>query len=164
MSGGKTDSLGKERQSFLVHCVRRFYVTHLSHKIWAPREVEAHELRDLSPVNRVLAHVHEQRPRERRVRPVQDRLAGRLYAAAAAIDSEQLQLVRVLLVVGEAEVAERPLVAGDALDQDVVVLARRVVGAAGPLFTDDLIGEVVKRARVRPRSVELYPLVGEPGA
>src|SRR3972149_3875938 len=117
-SGGKADSLGKERQPLIVYCVRRFHVTHLGHKLGALREVEAHELRDLSPVKRVLAHVHEQRPRERAVSPVQDRLAGRLYAAAAAVDPQQLQLVRVLLVVGEAEVAERTLVARDAPGQD----------------------------------------------
>ena len=83
------------------------------------------------------------------------RLDARRDASAAAVDLERLQLVLVLLEVREAEVAERALVARDALHGDVVVLGRRVVRAARALLTVDDVGEVVERARVGSGSVEL---------
>ena len=93
-------------------------------------------------------HVHEERARERRVGPVLRGLDARRDAAVAAVDLDRLQRVLVLLEVGEAEVAEAALLAGDAGDDRVVVLARRVVGAARALLAVDLVGEVVERARV----------------
>ena len=55
-----------------------------------------------------------------------DGVGGRLDAAVAAVDLDRLELVLVLLVVREPEVAERALVAADALDDHVVVLASRL--------------------------------------
>ena len=113
-------------------------------------EDEVHERLDLGALDRLLARVHEQRARERLVGAVLDRLGARLDAAALVlVDADQVELVRVLLVVGEAEVAEAALVAGDAGDELVVVLGGLVVLAGHALLAVDLVGEEVERARSR---------------
>ena len=70
---------------------------------------------------------------------------------------DQAQLVLVLLVVGEAEVAEPAGLALDALDEHVVVLGGLVVLTGDALLTVDLLGEEVERAGVcaRPEQLEL---------
>jgi hypothetical protein len=105
--------------------------------------------------------VHEQRARERLVGAVLDGILGRLDAAAARVDAHQVQLVLVALEVGEAEVAEPAGVAGDALDELVVVLGGLVVLARDVLFTVDLGGEEVERTRVRAGTVERQLGVGQ---
>ena len=101
---------------------------------------------------RLVLHVDEERPGERRVGAVLCGLGARGDAAFAAVDLEGLERVLVLLVVRVAEVAQAALVARDRLDDRVVVLARVVVGAAGALLAVDLVGEVVERARVGARA------------
>ena len=88
---------------------------------------------------RLLLHVDEERARERLVRAVLRGLDARRDAAVAAVDLDRLQRVLVLLEVREAEVAEAALLSGDAGDDRVVVLARRVVGAARALLAVDLV-------------------------
>jgi hypothetical protein len=124
-------------------------------------DVEAHEVADLLLLQRDVADVDEQRAGERGVGAVLGRLRARRHAARAVVDGQRLELVGVLLVVGEPEVAEAAGGAGHALDDDVVVLAGLVVGPAGPLLTVDLVGEVVERAGVGPRPVEDQFLVRE---
>src|SRR5687767_2352129 len=85
---------------------------------------------------------------------VPDALGARLNAAGAAIDPNQLQRIPVLLVVGETEEAERIAIAGDALNEYVVVLARGVVGAGDAFLAVDLLGEVVVSAGIGARPVE----------
>ena len=82
------------------------------------------------------------------------RLDARSDAPGAAVDLERLQRVLVLLVVREAEVAEATPVAGDALDDDVVVLGRRIVGAARALLAVDRVREVVEGPGVGPGPVQ----------
>ena len=92
----------------------------------------------LGPLERVLLHVDEERARERLVGAVLRGLdVGATQPSPPSI-STRLQLVLVLLEVGEAEVAEATLLAGDAGDDRVVVLARGVVGAARALLAVDL--------------------------
>ena len=127
---------------------------------------QRHDLRGLRDRRLVLEHVVHERLHlgpsasdfslgymnsgrdERLVAAVLDRLVARLDAAVAAVDADQVQLVLVLLVVGEAEVAEAALVALDALDEHVVVLGRLVLLARDALLTVDLVGEEVERAGV----------------
>ena len=66
-----------------------------------------HERLDLGLLQRLVARVHEQRARERLVarRSGSCRVLG-LTQPVAVVDADEVQLVLVLLVVGEAEVAE----------------------------------------------------------
>ena len=121
----------------------------------------ADERLDLGALERLLLRVDEERPRERLVGSVLRVLDARRDAAVAAVDLDRLQRVLVLLVVGEAEVAEAALLAGDAGDGVVVVLARGVVGAARALLAVDLVREVVERARVGAGAEERQLLVRE---
>ena len=66
----------------------------------------------------------------------------------------------VLLVRRPAGEAERELVAADALDQHVVVLARREVAAARLGLADDRLGEVVEGARVDAGAEQVDLAVG----
>ena len=66
--------------------------------------------------------------------------------------------------VREAEVAQRSLVTRDALHGDVVVLGRREVRSARALLAVDRVREVVERARVRSRAVELSGTSGYEGS
>ena len=102
-----------------------------------------------------------ERPRERRVAAVAGGIHARGDAAFAAVDLEGLERVLVLLVVRVAEVPHPARIPGDRLHDDVVVLARRVVGAARAFLAVDLVGEVVERARVRAGARERERLVGE---
>ena len=69
-----------------------------------------HEALDLRlRSNDFVGRVHEQRTRQRLVAAVLDRLLRRLDAAVAGVDGDQVQLVLVVLVVREAEVAESPV-------------------------------------------------------
>ena len=113
---------------------------------------------DLGLLDRRALHVHEERPCERLVGAVLGRFDARRDAAVAGVDLERLQLVLVLVVVGEAEVAECALLARDAVDDHVVVLARAVVRAARALLAVDRVGEVVEGARVgaRPEELQLF--------
>ena len=110
---------------------------------------------------RLVLHVDEQGPRERRVAAVAGGIHARGDAAFAAVDLEGLERVLVLLVVREAEVPHPARIPGDGLHDDVVVLARRVVGPACAFLAVDLVGEVVERARVRAGARERERLVGE---
>ena len=77
---------------------------------------------------------------------------------------ERLERVGVLLVVGVAEVAGRALGAGDALDQDVVVLGGLVVvtgGGSSASSSIDLAGHVVVGAGVGAGTEQRDLLVGE---
>src|SRR5215210_6993632 len=125
------------------------------------RDHEVHERLDLRTGDRLRARVHEQRARQRRIRPVLDRLGARLHAAVAGVHGDQVQLILRALVVGEPEVAQPTVVALDARDELVVVLGRLVVLARGALFAVDLGGEEVERARVGARTVERQRRVGE---
>ena len=87
-------------------------------------------------------------------------LRSRCDASGAVVDGDELELVEVLGVVGVAEIAEGVAVAVDALDEEVVVLAREIVGAAGPCLADDLLSEVVEGARVGAWTVEPDLVVG----
>ena len=124
-------------------------------------EQEAQERLHLGPRERLLLHVDEERARERLVGAVLRARDARRDAAVAAVDLECLERVLVLLEVGEAEVAEAALLARDAGDDHVVVLAGRVVGAARALLAVDLVGEVVERAGVGAGAEKLHLLVGE---
>ena len=124
-------------------------------------EVVLDERLDLRLFQRAALHVDEERAAERRVGAVLHRLGARRDAASAAVDLDALELVSVLLEVGEAEVAEAALVARDALDGDVVVLGGVVVGAARALLAVDLVGEEVERAGVGAGAVERQLLVRE---
>src|SRR5215211_5945747 len=126
---------------------------------------EVHERLDLGALHRRRARVHEQRARERLVAAVLDRLRARLdaVAAAAGADAHEVQLVLVLLEVGEAEVPEAALVLRDAGDELVVVLGGLVVLARHALLAVDLAGEEVERARVGARPVEGQLRVGKRG-
>src|SRR5215211_7380969 len=117
---------------------------------------------DLRPLERLRARIHEQRPGQRLVLTALDRLGGGLDALPPALaDTDQVQLVLVLLVVREAEVAEPAVRAGDALDEDVVVRRGLVVLPRDALLTVDLLGEEVERARVRVRAEQLELRVWE---
>src|SRR5919106_1927423 len=122
-------------------------------------EVELDERLDLGSLQGLGARVDEQRPRQRLVAAVLHRLRARGDASVAAVDLDGLHRVRVLLGVGEAEVAHRTLRALHALNRDVVVLSGVVVGAAGSLFTVDRLGEVVERTRVGACAEELDLLI-----
>ena len=80
-------------------------------------------------------------------------------AGFSVIDRHELQLVLVFLVVGQAHVAERILVAGDTLHENVVVLAGRVVAAADLRLAVDDLGEVVERSRVHARTEQVNFLI-----
>src|ERR687894_997661 len=109
---------------------------------------------------RLRAHVDEQRAGEQ-VLAGADGVRGRLDA----IHGERLERVPVVLVVRETEVAERVLVAGDALNEHVVVLAGLVVRAVDLLLVpdDDLVEELVC-PRLGARTVEAQLPVGPLGA
>src|SRR5918992_5373088 len=124
-------------------------------------EVELDERLDLGSLQGLGARVDEQWPRQRLVAAVLHRLRARGDASVAAVDLDGLHRVRVLLGVGEAEVAHRALRALHTLDGDVVVLRGVVVGAAGSLFTVDRLGEVVERTRVGAGAEELQLRVRE---
>ena len=124
----------------------------------------ADERLHLWPGERVLLHVDEKRAREWRIRPVLRRLDTRLHAAVAAVDVDSLQRVLVLLEVGEAEVAEAALLARNAGDDRVVVLAGSVVGTTRAFLAVDLVGEVVERARVGAGAEERELVVRERGS
>src|SRR5690606_18804578 len=107
--------------------------------------------------------------RERLVRAVLRRLEARrdrpgAVVVAAVVYRYGLQARGVLRVVGDPEEAERQFVGGHALDEDVVVLARREVAAAGPFLADDRLGEVVVGARVDARAEQVHLAVGPSGA
>src|SRR5688572_10850850 len=125
------------------------------------REVVLEERLDLWLLSRSLGRVDEQRSRERGVAAVLSRLRARGDAALATVDLERLEGVLVLLEVREAEVAEAAGAAGNALDDDVVVLGGRVVLPAGTFLTVDDVGEVVERPGVGARSEQLQVLVRE---
>src|SRR3989304_4475972 len=80
--------------------------------------------------------------------------------ALAAVNSDGLQLVRVFGIVREAEITQRVLGVGDALHQHVVVLARGEIAARALRFSDNRLGEVVERARIRAGAVELERPIG----
>ena len=111
---------------------------------------------------RLVGRVHEQRARERLVGAVLDRVrVGLACSSPLVADADQVELVGVLLVVGEAEVAEAALGAGDAGHELVVVLGGLVVLARRALLTVDLLGEEVERAGVGARAEERERLLGQ---
>src|SRR5918997_1253356 len=125
------------------------------------REVEIHERLDRPVVlQRVGAHVDEQWAGEQILTGANGLLAG-----LDAVHRERLERVEVVLVVGVTEVAERVFVAGDALDEHVVVLTSLVVGTIRFLFVpnDDLVKKLV-RARLGAGTVEAQLPVGPIGA
>ena len=48
----------------------------------------------------------------------------------------------------------------DAEDNDVVILARRIVAAAGPFLSDDRLGEILERPRIGPGAEQVDLLIG----
>src|SRR5918992_1480509 len=97
------------------------------------REVEVHERLDRPVVlQRVGVHVDEQWAGEQILAG-----ANGVSGGLDAVHRERLERVEVVLVVGVTEVAERVLVAGDALDEHVIVLAGLVVRAIRFLFVAD---------------------------
>src|SRR6266540_4099767 len=124
-------------------------------------DVELDERLHLWPRQRLGAGVDEQRPGQGLVGALLDRVVARRHAAATAVHLDVLELARVDEQVGQAEVTKAALGAGDALDEDVVVLARLVVRAALVLLAVDLGGEEVEGAGVSPRAKELQRLVRE---
>src|SRR5690606_36369804 len=104
-------------------------------------------------------------PRQRSVGAVVDGLLRRRHrlAGLGVDDGHGPQRILVGHVVGIAEVPESVDVAGNALDQHVVVFAGGVVAAAGALFTVDHVGEVVEGTRVGTGTVEVDGRVGPLG-
>ncbi len=80
-------------------------------------------------------------------------------AGITIVDGHQFQLVVVSFVIGQPHVAQRILVAGDALDQHVVVLTGRVIAAADFGLAVDDFGKVVERARIHARAEQMNFLV-----
>src|SRR5215218_8652029 len=108
-------------------------------------------------LQRVRAHVYEQRAREQVLAGADGVLGG-----LDAVNGERPERVQVVLVVRVTEVAQRVLVAGDALHEHVVVLAHLDVGLAANLLLvshDGLIEELVG-ARLGAWTVEAQLVVG----
>src|SRR5215210_3794312 len=139
---------------------------HVLRRLYQPveillRDVEIHEgLDGLVVLQRVGAHVDEQRAGEQV-------LAGAdgVLRWLDAVHGERPERIQVVLVVGVAEVAERVLVAGDALHEHVVVLAHLHVGLAADLLlvAHDLPVEELVGARLGAGTVEAQLVVGPVG-
>src|SRR5215210_2563893 len=136
---------------------------HVLRRLYQPvqillRDVEIHEgLYGLVVLQRVGAHVDEQRAGEQV-------LAGAdgVLRWLDAVHGERPERIQVVLVVRVAEVAERVLVAGDALHEHVVVLAHLHVGLAADLIlvAHDLPVEELVGARLGAGTVEIERLIG----
>src|SRR5690606_36193124 len=109
-------------------------VSDLRHQLGRVLEVEPDERCDVRLSRLRVVHVDHERARERRVRAAGYRLLGRQNTVTATVDRYRPPSLRVLDVVGVAEVAERVRVTLDALHEHVVVLGRRVVAAARTLL------------------------------
>src|SRR5215203_5378419 len=136
---------------------------HVLRRLYQPveillRDVEIHEgLDGLVVLQRVGAHIDEQRSGEQVLAGAYGVLGG-----PDTIHGERPERIQVVLVVRVAEVAERILVAGDALHEHVVVLAHLHVGLAADLLlvAHDGLVEVLVGARLRARTIEIQRLIG----
>src|SRR5918993_1533756 len=111
-------------------------------------DVIVHEALHLRPCQRLLRHIDEQGARQRLIRPGSNRVQTRddwafTVLSLAVVDRHQLEALLILRVVSKRQEADREFVTADALNQDVVVLARRKVAAARAFLADDRFGEVV---------------------
>ncbi len=103
--------------------------------------------------------VDQEGTREGRVRPVLHGLGRRFDTAftirgVLVVYRHEFESIRVILVVGQAEVAQGIGVAYDTLNEHVVVFTGGKVRTARARFTYDCFGEIVVRAAVRARSVQ----------
>src|SRR5215212_1722917 len=125
-------------------------------------DIEVHKgLDGLVLLQRVCAHVDEQRPGEQVLAGADGVLGG-----LDTVYGERPKRVQVVLVVRVPEVAERVLVAGDTLHEHVVVLAHLDVGLAADLLLvphNGLVEELVG-ARLGARTVEAQLVVWPVGA
>ncbi len=112
-------------------------------------------------LQRVLAHVHEQRASQR-VRLVLHGLLGRLDTVALPAERDRLDAIVVLERVGQAEVAETARrLPPTASTMTLSFSLSAVVAPARALLSVDRLGEEVEGARVGARAGEMEPLVGE---
>src|SRR4026207_491853 len=116
----------------LVRLVGQRQVADLGGGCAALGQHELDELLDLGSLERFFLHIDEEWPRQRVVGALGDGLEARRDGALAptAIDRHGAHLVLVRGVIRETEVSECTLVVLDALNERVVVFARRVVAAA----------------------------------
>src|SRR5688572_2799202 len=151
---------------------RELDVTDFPHEIRAAEE-HLDELLDFGTIRGFTRHIYEQRPRQRLVRTVAHRLSGRGDRARPIIglpvvNRDKLQLLSVRLDIRKGQEAQGELVAGHALDDDVVILAGREISTAGAFLADRGFGEIVVGAgihagaeqpdlAVRPRGAYLIP-------
>src|SRR5690349_2019337 len=145
--------VGEPLAGQLVGVRRQRDVADLLHQLRPLGQVVLDVRLHLGPVHLLARHVDEDRARQRLVGAVLDRLRARrdrplAVVVLAVVDRDQLQLVLVLGVVGVAEEGEAALVGRHALDEHVVVLARREVTTARVLLAHHRLREVVVRAAV----------------
>src|SRR5688500_20193514 len=99
---------------------------------------------DLGFRQRLLAHINIDRPGERLIAAIEHCLLRGTYGALAAVYRHGLELFAVLDVIRKAKKSERINVIRYTLYQNVIVLARREVAAAGLGLSRDRFGEVIE--------------------
>ena len=137
------------------------HVLHFLRQLRAMGHVVLHELLHFGFAERLGTDVDEDRAGERGIGALGDRFEGGRYRLTLLVDDRHCpQLVLVLDVIGEAEVAQRVGVARDALHQHVVVLRGGEVAARGLRLADHRLGEVIEGARIGARPEEIHRPVG----
>ncbi len=161
----------KTRAAFRGPCRRKRDVVHFGNERWPLIEIKVHEGSHFRPAQSLLVHVQKQRSRQRLVLAAQDRLISRSDSGRRSFlcgcpvggrnDTKGPQGAPVHGIVRITKVPQRPGVSFHSLDEDVVVGAWHVIGAAVPSSPTNHLREVFKSSGVRVRAVEDNLLLGK---
>src|SRR5690606_16267834 len=147
-------------QGLFVFAGRHWYIADVGDELGARREIILHKHRYLRPGQRFFVDVDQNRPGKRRVAAAVDVLGGGEHGAAASVDGDCFHLVAVFIVVGVPQIAQAAQIALYSCNEDVVVFAGGVVGAACAGLTHNCLRKVVKGARIGAGAVETQGDVG----
>src|SRR2546426_1619793 len=143
-----------------VSTLRQRYVLYLLDQAGRVFEIKFHVLSDFGPaVEALLAHIDEDRTRERLIAAVFDGFGRGQYRAFAGVDGSRFQFLLVLDVIGETEVAQGIAVVGDTLNEHVIVFAGGKAAPAGFGIADDCFGEVIKSSGISAGTKKLQRTV-----
>src|SRR5688572_599051 len=134
------ETVGADR----VDSIRGRYIFDCIDEFRSILEIQFRELSDFGFRQRLLAHINIDRSGERLIAAVEHSLVRATYGALAAVYRHGLELFAVLDVIRKAKKSERINVIRYTLYQNVIVLARREVAAAGLGLSRDRFGEVIE--------------------
>ena len=143
-----------ELEALLVIGLVEWHISYIRDKLCTLGQIVLNESFDFGTLERLLAHIDENRARQRFICTIFDCLFARRNRSCAAIDSKNVQLALILLKVGIPKESKASLIAFNTLNHYVVIFANLIIGADRFFLAVNSLGEVIKCSMRAARTVK----------